>query len=75
MNNSTNVTPRKSHWRPWQVLLALLIVLVLSFFGYQWYQEKQNEARLQAAILATDLLDPEYRQHLSAKGINSDPHV
>lgn len=48
-------------WRPWKVLLVVFIALVFIFFGWQWYRESADEARLQLAIAATDQVDPYWR--------------
>ncbi len=51
----------KRRWRPWKVLLGVLVALVICFFGYQWFRASQDEIRRQAAMEATDQLDPQWR--------------
>lgn len=51
----------RTRWRPWKILLALFVFTVLLFFGYLWFTDWSNNARLQAAIAATDKLDPHWR--------------
>ncbi|MFT3878969.1 MAG: hypothetical protein QM703_04830 [Gemmatales bacterium] len=60
---STSVVPStgKRRWQPWKVLLLVLLCLVLIFAVYRWWQQKEMEARLEAAIAATDAIDPNWR--------------
>jgi hypothetical protein len=48
-------------WRPWKVLLVTLLCLILLFVGYRWWQHQEMNARLEAAIAATDAIDPNWR--------------
>ncbi len=43
------------------MLLGVFIALVICFFGYQWFRASQDEIRQQAAIEATDQIDPQWR--------------
>lgn len=61
MNTSKEQPSRKRRWRPWKVLLLILFCLIVLFVGYRWWQQKEMNARLQAAIAATDAIDPNWR--------------
>lgn len=56
--NNQNV---KRRWRPWKVLLLTLVCIIAIYSGYRWWQQKEMNARLEAAIAATDAIDPNWR--------------
>lgn len=59
--SAATVQSGKRNWRPWKVLLGVFVALVISFFGYQWFRASQDELRRNAAIEATDQIDPQWR--------------
>ena len=61
MMSAVAVQTGKRRWRPWKVLLGTFVALVICFFGYQWFRASQDEIRRQAAMEATDQIDPLWR--------------
>ncbi|MFT3878968.1 MAG: hypothetical protein QM703_04825 [Gemmatales bacterium] len=51
----------KRRWRPWKVLLLVLLCLIVLFASYRWWHQKEMDARLEASIAATDAVDPNWR--------------
>jgi hypothetical protein len=47
--------------RPWKVLLLVLLCIMAIYAGTQWWRHAEMNARLEAAIAATDAIDPNWR--------------
>ncbi|HQR05421.1 MAG TPA: hypothetical protein PLN21_01295 [Gemmatales bacterium] len=61
MSTEKDLSTGKRRWRPWKVLLVTLVCLISIYVGYQWWHHQQMNARLEAAIAAADVIDPNWR--------------